>query len=194
MTSNYIYNITDDFTNATKVNSNQLQSEINADYNISVNVSYINQVKDTNNVEVFFPTALSPSQKTALDSLVSSYTYTAPVQPSKVVSHQVVVSNDPNNPGDYSSISEAFDAGEESVLVRHGIYYESSDIIIQDAGQLSGEIQGKTIIVFTGPYSIKIDGSGGVKEDIGTISITHNTDIVTGVGTTFTNLSSEQFI
>ena len=39
MTSNYIYNITDDFTNATKVNSNQLQSEING-----AKVKYGNQL------------------------------------------------------------------------------------------------------------------------------------------------------
>ena len=192
MTDNYIYSIAADFHNATQVNIKDLQNEIDSDSGVGVIVSYINLYGDT--VDIYFPNALTGPQKTSLDALVNVYTYTVSVKPSVTASHQVVVSNDPNNLGDYTSIAAAFNAGESAVFVRNGTYIETSDIVIPNGGQLTGELPGQTIIVLAGPYSISIDGSGGVQESVGTISITNNTSIVTGVGTMFTNLSVGNFI
>jgi hypothetical protein len=190
MTTSYTYNITTDFTNATQINLTQLQKEI--DVSISIKSSYINQYND--NIIIFFQSSLDGTQKTSLDVLVSTYTYIEHKHESLSIANQVVVSNDPNNPGDYTSISAAFNSGESSVLVRNGIYVESSDINIPNGGQLKGELPGKTYIILYGPYSVKIDGSGGILEVTGTLSISNNTKVVTGVGTTFTNLLSGYYI
>lgn len=116
------------------------------------------------------------------------------VQGPKSVDHETIVSNNADYPGDYTSISDAFNGGATSVHVKNGVYFETSDIVIPNGGQLRGELPGQTIIVFIGAYSIKIDGSGGTKETAGTISCTHNTSIVTGSGTSLNNLSVGDFI
>ena len=96
--------------------------------------------------------------------------------------------------GDYTSISAAFAAGKSSVEIRNGIYYELNDIVLPDKGKLIGEANGQVVIVLTSSNSVKIDGSQGVKETVGTVSITNNSNIVTGVGTSFTNLLSGSYI
>ena len=101
---------------------------------------------------------------------------------------------DKSGNGNYTSVVAAFNAGNTSVFVNAGMYIETSDIVIPNGGQLIGAVQGETIIVLYGPYSIKIDGSGGTNETTGTISIASNTSIITGTGTTFTNLSAGDFI
>lgn len=108
-------------------------------------------------------------------------------------SRQTVVSNDPNT-GDYTSVATAFADGSTSVFVKSGTYVESANIIIPNGGELIGENQGKTVIYFAGPYSVIIDGSNGIKETAGTVSITNNTSVVTGSGTAFNNLSIGNFI
>lgn len=109
--------------------------------------------------------------------------------------HQVVVS--PINsfyPSDYTSIAAAFAAGAVSVFAKAGVYIETADIVIPDRGQLIGEAPGKTIIVLAAGNSIVSDGSGGVVEMGGTVSIANNSTAIVGTGTTFTNLSPGNFI
>ena len=101
---------------------------------------------------------------------------------------------DASGRGQFRSIAEAFAAGKTSVYVRDGIYYETSNIIIPDGGQLEGESQSNVRIVLAGNNSIRIDGSNGIKQTAGTISITAATNTVTGVGTTFTALNPKDFI
>jgi len=93
----------------------------------------------------------------------------------------------------YNSIANAFSDGNADVYVRNGTYTESSDIIIPTGGKLIGESLG-VIITLSSGASVKVDGSAGVKETAGTISVTNGSATVTGSGTTFTNLSSNQFI
>jgi hypothetical protein len=102
----------------------------------------------------------------------------------------VTVSNNSNNPGDYKSIYDAFSNGEKSVFVKNGLYTEPNEIIIPNGGKLVGEHNGSVYII----GSIKVDASDGVKENTGTISISNNTNTVTGIGTTFTNLSPQDSI
>lgn len=96
--------------------------------------------------------------------------------------------------GDYTSISAAFAAGNTSVFVRIGIYYEFDDIILPDGGKLSGEANAQVTIVFIGNKGIKVDGSGGVKYTTGTIDVTNGSSQVIGNGTSFTNLVPGNFI
>ena len=96
--------------------------------------------------------------------------------------------------GNYASISQAFADGNSSVFVKAGTYVESSDIMLPNMGKLIGETLGAVTIVLLGGASIKIDGSNGIKETVGTIDVSHESTTVTGNGTTFTNLSAGQFI
>lgn len=96
--------------------------------------------------------------------------------------------------GDYISISDAFNAGNRSVFIKQGYYYETADIVMPDGGVLVGEAAGLVYIIFMGPYSIKIDGSNGKVETQGTISIGTNTQIVIGNETKFTNLKPGNYI
>lgn len=96
--------------------------------------------------------------------------------------------------GDYTSIVAAFNAGHQSVYVRKGTYVETANIVIPNHGALIGEALGLTNIVFSGAFSVKVDGSGGTKLTAGTISASTDSATVTGSGTTFTSLSSGDFI
>jgi parallel beta-helix repeat protein len=100
---------------------------------------------------------------------------------------------DINGLGDYTSIASAFNAGHTSVFVKSGVYSETTDIDVPNGGILVGETASKVIIVLSGA-TIKIDGSSGIKETVGTINITKDTTIVTGIGTTFMNLSVGNYI
>lgn len=190
MATSYDYSISTDFTSASQVNISELKNAITADPAINIDPSYISSVDDT--VTIHFPSSLSSEQKTALDSLVSAYTYVETKTP-YAVSYDTFISNN-EYIGEYSSIADAFANGKTSLFVKNGTYYESSDIIIPNGGQLFGELPGKTIIYLVGSARVVIDGSGGVKETTGTISIVNNSKIVTGSGTTFTNLASGQYI
>jgi parallel beta-helix repeat protein len=101
---------------------------------------------------------------------------------------------DINGAGNYTSVVAAFNAGHITVFVKKGTYVESADIVIPEGGNLIGETSGLTNIVFTGNYSVRVDGSSGTKESIGTISFTTDSTTVTGLGTTFTNLSPGDYI
>lgn len=88
--------------------------------------------------------------------------------------------------GDYTSIGAAIADGKTRIFVRAGIYVEMSTISIPIFGLLVGEAG---VVIVMGPGArIEMDGSGGVQETAGTLSITSNTQTVTGSGTTFTNI------
>ena len=200
----YIYNIQTDFEKANKVDISVLQRTINDNKVISLDPLYINgniqnsgTTGATGPVDIVFPGILAtgPSgPKETLDGIIKNYVYVDIPKQSQLIAYDAFVSNNINYPGDYSSVSEAFNDGKQSVYVKSGTYIETFDIIIPNGGQLFGETPGSVIIALVAGNSIKIDGSGGVKETIGTISITSNTSTVIGVGTTFTNLSVGNFI
>lgn len=99
--------------------------------------------------------------------------------------------------GDFLLPSAAFAAGAKTVYMRKGLYNESTNILVPSGGHLIGEAVADTIINFLNNSSVFVDGSGGVIKLDGTVSITHNTSIVTGVGTTFnsgTPLQPGQYI
>ena len=94
--------------------------------------------------------------------------------------------------GDYTSIKAAFDAGANTVFVRTGFYVETSTITMPSGAALIGE--GGAVINLVGTARIEVDGSGGTQETTGTISVPTDSTTVTGVGTTFTNLSAGDWI
>lgn len=102
---------------------------------------------------------------------------------------------DSSGGGDYTTIKAALDAGKKTLFIKNGTYVETGDLTISSGGVLFGESPGKVIITFNNSaYSVKIDGSGGVKESAGTVSITNGSTTVTGVGTIFTNLAPNDYI
>lgn len=107
-------------------------------------------------------------------------------------SQQTIV--DLSGNGDFTLLSAAIAAGRTSILIRSGTYVETTDINIPNKATIIGEANGQVAIVFVGAYTMKIDGSGGVKETTGTISISNNSSSVSGSGTTFTNLSPGAYI
>lgn len=100
---------------------------------------------------------------------------------------------DATGAGDYTLPSAAFAAGAISVMVKTGTYIETADINIPDNGLLTAEAPGEAVIVL-GANRIVCDGSGGVVESAGTISVTNGSTAVTGSGTTFTNLAADDRI
>lgn len=100
---------------------------------------------------------------------------------------------DPAGGADFTTINAAFTAGNITVFARSGSYTESSTIVIPNGGVLIGESKGDTIINLSG-VSISADGSGGTNETAGSIAVTNGSTAVVGTGTTFTNLSSGDFI
>lgn len=94
---------------------------------------------------------------------------------------------DAGGEGDYLSIGAAITAGCTRLFVRAGAYSESSDVVVPDGGIIRGE-KGATLTLTTGARIIA-DGSGGTTETAGTVTILSGTASLTGVGTTFTNLS-----
>jgi parallel beta-helix repeat protein len=95
---------------------------------------------------------------------------------------------------DYTTIKAALDDGHKVIHVRNGTYVESGNLNLPDGCQLIGEAAGAVWIAFAGDFQIRADGHGGSVESTGTVSITHNTNVVTGVGTTFTNLVTDDYI
>ena len=214
----YIYSLQKNFPN--ELNLDQLTTLIGSS-NIQQFLSCINIIDD--NVEIMFNSTLDSDDLNTLNTLISQYVYAenakinlittgtygtnvdvtiAPTSNRILVlpnisenlskSHNTIV--DVNGGGDYISISDAFKDGKISIFVRSGIYVETNDIIIPDRGKIEGEANGKVIIVFLGPYSMKIDGSNGNKEISGLINITKDSNDITGVETKFTKISIGDFI
>lgn len=96
--------------------------------------------------------------------------------------------------GDYTSIAEAFNAGEINVTVARGIYQETQDIRIPSGGSLYGVSPGAVIIDFgNSASSIIIDGSSRQESD-GKVTVFNDSKAVKGIGTRFTNLQVSDYI
>lgn len=91
----------------------------------------------------------------------------------------------------YPLLSAAIADGKKKIFVRSGVYVESSQIVIPSGTTIDGARASDTIVVFEGLTipALYADGNGGIQETTGTVSITQNTNTVTGAGTTFTNLA-----
>lgn len=167
-------------------------ADVNADVSITPACISVQNIAD--DVNIVFDATLSAGELTSLDTLISNYVFVPVLPGGTSPDYQALVSNDPNNPGDYTSVAAAFADGHQSVFVKRGTYYETADVVIPDGGQIRGELPGQTAIIFLGPFSLKCDATGGSKETTGTVAIPHNSNVVTGTGTTFTNLTAGQHI
>lgn len=94
--------------------------------------------------------------------------------------------------GRYPLVSDALTAGHKRIFVKAGSYVETGDITLTDGCHIIGD--NGAVISFSGAYGIVADGSGGVQETAGTISVTNGDATVLGSGTAFTNLSPGDFI
>ena len=111
---------------------------------------------------------------------------------SEPVEYDAVV--DVNGDGDFTSISAAFEAGNRSIFVKQGYYYQATNINVPDGGVIVGDAPGLVYIIFIGTTGLYADGSGGVIESRGTVSITSGSQIVTGINTFFTNIPTSSYI
>lgn len=165
-------------------NSVQLEKEVKE----SSIVTVLNDIDGQGDFVKFrFVNQITPAEKLTLDQIVTNHIPEIQLDSSST-SYDAII--DAKGRGDYLLPSQAFAAGAKTVYIRNGKYVESTDIIIPDHGVFIGESASPVVIEFTGPYCIKIDGSGGIKESIGTISIANGSSTVTGVGTTFSNLQA----
>lgn len=182
------YSIETDFKNASDVNLYDLQKKINENQLINATVSVCDLVGD--NINITLTAGLTIDEKNELDSIISNYVYSEPIT---AEIYDAIV--DINGNGDYLLPSQAFADGHVSVFMRNGIYMESQDVVMPDYGSITGESGGNVVIHFLGlGHSIRADGSGGVKETIGTISLTHLSNEIVGTNTKFTNLNPGAFI
>ena len=96
---------------------------------------------------------------------------------------------DAGGAGDFTSIAAAFASSSDikQVFVREGIYIETADIVIPEAGALCGEFAGAVIILPAAGFGITMDGSAR-RTTAGTCSATSGSATVTGTGTSFTSL------
>ncbi len=138
-----------------------------------------------------FASDISTAEQTTLSNLAGTFV-PAPFIGNKTPNYDALVAADGS--GDHLKPSAAFAAGAKTIYVRSGTYVETSDINIPNHGVMVGESTAPVVLYFVGAYGVKIDGSGGVKETTGTISITNNTNSVTGSGTTFTNLTVGDYL
>lgn len=185
MSTIYTYSLSGDFTNG--LNSTQLHSEI-VDSSIVPVLNYVNTI--ANDVDIEFVSALSGSDQTTLSGLITAHT-----QITNEPGSTFDAICDASGNGDYLLPSAAFAAGHKTVFMRNGTYIETVDIVVPNYGSLVGESGPNTVIYFPSiTKSIVVDGSGTTRETAGTVSITADTKIVTGVGTTFTNLSIGDYI
>jgi parallel beta-helix repeat protein len=116
------------------------------------------------------------------------------IDPNPPISPLYDVVVDASGNGNYTSIAEAFANGFVNVFVKNGTYTETSDIMIPDRGRLIGQSPGAVVVILLNGSSIKIDGSGGVAQTAGTISMTNNSKAITGSGTSFTSLNVGDYI
>lgn len=98
--------------------------------------------------------------------------------------------------GDYTDIQAAINyvngVGGGIVFVRDGTYYVAKNVTLYSNITLQGETQGAEII-FTGPYSIKANGTSIYTT--GTVAVTNGLTTVTGSGTSWsTNLTTAHHI
>ena len=181
----YTYSLSVAFSS--NLNSSQLHNEIVAS-SITTTLNHVEVNGD--DVDIEFISALSTSDQTALGVLVTTH---SPLTNTPGDTFDCIV--DASGNGDYLKPSAAFADGHVSVFMRNGVYVETTDVIIPNYGSLVGESGPNTIIYFPGiAKSVIVDGSGGRQETTGVISISVNTNNVVGVGTTFTNLTANDYI
>lgn len=98
--------------------------------------------------------------------------------------------------GTYPLLSTAISAGKTKIFIQSGTYNETSQVVLPTGVKITGQQASNTIITATGLSSplLFYDGSGGIAQSAGTISISNGTSSVTGSGTTFTALSPGNFI
>lgn len=91
----------------------------------------------------------------------------------------------------YPLLSAAILDGKRKIFVKSGVYIETSQIVVPSGTIIHGMRASDTIIVFQGLAvpGLYADGNQGIEETSGTVSINQNTNTITGVGTTFTNLA-----
>ena len=181
--ASYDYSVASSFNSVNPATA-QLNQEINAVAGIAPNCTAINQLGDT--VTIYFSASLSEGEITTLNGVIAAHV-PRPIFRGSIQNYaDAVVATDGS--GAFTSIAAAFASGAVTVFVRRGLYVETSDIIMPENGTLVGETVSSVGIAFVGAKGIRIDGSGGVKQTAGTISITNGTTTVTGVGTSFTSL------
>jgi parallel beta-helix repeat protein len=189
MSDSYSFSILSDFTNSSQVNIDQLSQII--EKNATIGKVGVTKQHGDDTIIISFSDVLTSAEDTELTSIISSYLY---LEIFSSVSPNYEATDSLDGSGDYESVAAAFADGKASVKVSHGTYIESADIVIPTYGRLDGESSGAVIIYFTGNFSVKLDGSNGVKQENGSISIANLSNVVTGVGTTFTALNPLDFI
>lgn len=95
--------------------------------------------------------------------------------------------------GTHTLLSAAISSGARSIFIRTGTYAESTNINVPDGAHIIGEEGGATI-QFSAGTSFIVNGNGFSVETAGTIAVTNNSALVVGTGTTFSNLSSGDYI
>jgi hypothetical protein len=176
------YSLAADFGGA--INEQVLKQQIEADAGIAPTTLDVGRTDDV--VTISFSAALSAGEKTTLDGLVAAHDGTVADQTAEIFDAIV----DVHGNGDYLLPSQAFAAGHVSVFVRNGTYVETTNVVVPNYGNLTGESAGNVVIYFAGlANGVVVDATGGTKETAGTISATTGSTTITGVGTTFTNLT-----
>lgn len=138
-----------------------------------------------------FSSAISTGEQVVLQGLAGSFI--PPVIIGTAISgYDALVATDGS--GDYLKPSAAFAAGATTVYVRAGTYVEFTDVVIPNYGVMVGETVAPVVLYFAGPFGVRVDGSGGVKETAGTISVVSGSATVTGTGSSFTNVPPGCFI
>ena len=146
----------------------------------------VNNLKDVGDVE-----ANAPTDNDGIYFNGTTSKWEAKPAPSSVRTYDAIV--DAAGNGDYLLVSEAVAAGANSIYVRTGFYVETSTIMLPTDGIIiQGE--GGSVIQFVGASGFFLDGNLGAKETAGTISVSTDSTTVTGVGTTFTNLATGDYI
>lgn len=186
MSTTYTKSLSTDFGGNLK--PEQLHTEIEDNTTITTSLTGIELVQD--DVNITFVSTLSAPEQTELDTVIAAHT---PVIYIQGETFDAIV--DVTGRGDYLLPSAAFAAGHKSIYLRNGVYFETTDVIVPNYGTLVGESGGNVIIHFMGlANGVVADGSGGVKENTGTIAATNSDNTIVGTGTTFTNLSPDDFI
>lgn len=180
----YIFSKSTDFNNNLELSTlhkNILNSEINSI------LSGINLEEDV--VTIRFQDQLTPEEIQSLNDVISSH---VPIPVDNSFIYDAIVDKD--DTGDFKTLNEAVASGAITILIRSGIYVETSDILLPDNFYICGEDKTNTILLFNQTSSGLILDGGNNIESSGTISITHNTNSIIGIGTSFTNLFENDYI
>ncbi len=168
------------------LDSQNLQESIEDEAKITPSCIRIDTAGD--NVYIVFDSTISAEEKIVLNELVGAYTYIEPVD--ETIADAIV---DPSGSTGAKTIAEAFAAGAKSVYLKNNTYIETKTIVIPVGGSLKGESLGGVIITLNGTSCITTPPVAR-SSYTGTISITSGTSIITGSGTSFTDLAVGDYI